>query len=503
MISAASIHPEIFIRADGNAAIGFGHLMRALAFASHAKQLTSVQLIIRNPDRIAQDACKFYGISLFDISNIQVEDEATFVGKMAGADHIVFLDGYQFSEAYQRDIKKSGCFLVCMDDHHDRLFVADCVINVAELLDPQLVKRIPNTRLVYGLKYALIRPEFSIGTENPIRLNQAFVCFGGGAETLPLIEKTLHALLISNLDFQQVLIVLNEKLIPEVQQLYESKFSKLPLKLLCNLSAIDIAQLMRQSKIGICSSSTVSLEARAVNLPIVAGYFVENQKGIYKSLLKNNEIPELGNLQEISVELLSGAIIQVVNHSNPNAESVLNPTKITHNYKRLIESWFVEMQFSMRKAVSEDVDLYFNWANNEDVRQNAVSSDPIIFDNHQRWFSSRINSQTTKLYVGLWKGTPVGQVRFDLHDNTWEIDYSVDPKYRNMGLGELLIRKGMCELLNEIQTDSTIVGLVKHQNIPSAEVFKKMHFKEGNSELRSGIELRSFTYSLSRQLLYL
>jgi hypothetical protein len=72
-----------------------------------------------------------------------------------------------------------------------------------------------------------------------------------------------------------------------------------------------------------------------------------------------------------------------------------------------------------------------------------------------------------------------------------------------MGLGELLIRKGMCELLNEIQTDSTIVGLVKHQNIPSAEVFKKMHFKEGNSELRSGIELRSFTYSLSRQLLYL
>lgn len=503
MIPVASIHPEIFIRADGNAAIGFGHLMRALAFATHAQHITSVRLIIRNADRIAQDACKFYGIDLFDISHIHEEDEAAFVGKMAGADHIVFLDGYQFSEAYQRAVKQSGCFLVCMDDHHDRLFVADCVINVSEIEDPILVSRNPNTRLVYGLKYALIRPEFSINTENPIRLNQAFVCFGGGVETLSLIEKTLHALLISNLEFQQVLIVLNEKLVPEVRQLHKSKFPQLPLELLSNLSAIEIAHFMRQAQVGICSSSTVSLEARAVNLPIVTGYFVENQKGIYNSLLKNNEIPALGNLQDISADFLSDKIVQVVNKTLPNSESVLNSNKIAYNYNRLIRSWFVELQFSMRKAVNDDIELYFEWASNEEVRQNAVSSDPIIFENHQRWFSSRINSQTTKLYVGSWNCFPVGQVRFDLHDNLWEIDYSVDPKYRNLGFGELLIRQGMAELLAETRTDLTIVGMVKHQNIPSAEVFKKNHFTEDNVEFRNGVELRSFKYRLSAQLLSL
>jgi len=503
MGTAASNHPEIFIRADGNAAVGFGHLMRALAFAAHAKEITSVRLLIRNPDQIAQDACKFYQVPLHDISHILIDDEASFVGELAGPNQIVFLDGYQFSESYQRIIKQSGCFLVCMDDHHDRLFVADCVINISEIDDPRLVQRIPNTRLVYGLKYALIRPEFSMNAENSNRLNHAFVCFGGGAETLPLIEKTMQALSISNLKFQQTVIVLNEKLVPQVKDLHKRKFSDLPLELLWNLSAIEIASLMRNSKVGICSSSTVSLEARALGLPIVAGYFVANQKGIYNSLLKNNEVPELGNLQETSAELLSEVLIRLINRPVQHSDSVLNSKKIAHNYKRLIQSWFFEIKFSIRKAVDTDVELYFQWANNDEVRQNAVSSEPIVFENHLSWFSSRINSQTSRLYVGLWNGFAVGQIRFDLHNNSWEIDYSVDSNHRNMGFGEMLIRKGMSELLSEFQTDLTIVGLVKSQNIPSAEVFKKMHFKEGNLELRNGIELRSFTYRLSCQLLSL
>jgi UDP-2,4-diacetamido-2,4,6-trideoxy-beta-L-altropyranose hydrolase len=503
MDSSVSIHPEIFIRADGNAVVGFGHLMRALAFAAHAKKITSVKLLIRNPDRIAQDACVFYGIPLVDISHVLVEEEAAFVGDLAGSDHVVFLDGYQFSEDYQRIVKRSGCFLACMDDHQDRFFVADCVINVAELFDSQLVNRMPNTRLVFGLKYALIRPEFSISIEKPNRSNQAFVCFGGGAETLPLIEKTLQALLISKIEFQQILIVLNEKLIPEVQQLHQNRFSELPLKLLFNLSALEISQLMRHARVGICSSSTVSLEARAVGLPIIAGFFVENQKGIYNSLLKNKEIPELGSLHEISAAFLSETLIRLVSNEIPNSDSILNSDKIAHNYNRLIQSWFVEMRFSMRKAADSDLELYYNWANNDEVRQNAVCSDPIIFENHQRWFSSRLESQISKLYVGLWNGLPIGQVRFDLHENSWEIAYSVDPNYRNMGFGELLIRKGMNELLAEIHADLTIVALVKYHNIPSVEVFKKLHYKEEQPELRSGIELRCFTYRLSSQLLYL
>ncbi len=498
-----TVSAEMFIRADGNSSIGFGHLMRALAFANHAKAILKVRLLIRNPDKIAQDACAHYGIQLQDISNIALDDEATYIGLLAGRGSVVFLDGYTFNSLYQQQVKESGCFLVCMDDHHDRVFWADCVINVAELEDPAKVFRKVATRLVYGLKYALIRPEFSINLETITKKDQVFVCFGGGAETLPLIEKTLKALSLSNLEFEQILVVLNEMLIPQVNDLHTSKFSELPLELLSNLSSNNMASLISNSRIGICSSSTVSLECRALGLPILSGYFVANQKGIYNSLIKNHEIPALGNLQEVSSAFLADSIIKLWNNCQDYAKSVLHPDQIQKQYQRLIQSWLVEMEFSIRKATANDVELYLDWANQPDVRLNAINSDPIIPENHRKWFASRVQSETTKLFVGEWNGISVGQIRFDLHNEAWEIDYSVDTNHRNMGIGELLIRKGMQELFLEIGENLLVVGLVKFNNLPSAEVFRKMHFSENQTETRSGIELSSFSYRLSSQLLSL
>ena len=494
---------EMFIRADGNSTIGFGHLMRALAFANHAKAISNVRLLIRNPDKIAQDACKHYEIQLLDISSIPLENEASYVGQLAGKGNIVFLDGYGFDELYQQQVKKSGCFLVCMDDHHDRMFLADCIINVAELDDPDKVLRKVSSRLVYGLKYALIRPEFSIHSERSSFKEQVFVCFGGGAETLPLIEKTLQALSLSDLGFEKILVVLNAKLIQQVKDLHINKFPELPLELLSNLSSSNIASMISNSRIGICSSSTVSLECRALGLPIISGYFVDNQKGIYNSLFKNHEIPALGNFQELSTEFLVKSIVNLWNNIKNYSKSILHPDQIHKQYLRLIQSWFVDMEFSIRKATNDDVEMYLNWANQSDVRLNAINSDPIIPENHRNWFASRVQSETTKLFVGLWKGIPVGQIRFELYNQAWEIDYSVDANHRNMGIGELLIRKGMQELLLEIGENLLVTGLVKQNNLASIEVFKKLYFSENQTETRSGIELSSFYYRLSSQLLSL
>jgi RimJ/RimL family protein N-acetyltransferase len=219
--------------------------------------------------------------------------------------------------------------------------------------------------------------------------------------------------------------------------------------------------------------------------------------------LNNNEIPVLGNLNEVESDFMASTISDLWDNLPFYSNSSLSYKNTQHTYHRLIHSWFTEMQFAIRAATPEDVELYLHWANQPDVRQSALNSEPILPENHRKWFASRLTSQCTKLYVGMIHNIPVAQLRFDLHDEIWEIDYSVDPDYRNRGIGEILIRKGMKQLLEEVNTDCIVVGLVKPTNLASAEVFKKLHFTQQKNVLRSEIELLCFHYALQRQLLSL
>lgn len=488
---------KVFIRADGNAQIGYGHLMRAMAFASHAKTLTEVSLIIRNPDEYAYQACFKYSIQFRDITDIEIEIEAKHLSELIPSRSILFIDGYQFDENYLRTASSKGAYLICVDDHHDRFFPSGCVINVAELEHPDRIKRGIGSKLVYGLNHALIRPEFEF--LNLQRESTIFMCFGGGAETKPLIEKSTNALIASRCSFENIQIVVNNYLKSELQQLFKINYPLIRVEILSQVEPEEMNRLMNTAMIGISSASTVSLECRTIGLPLIAGYFVENQKGIYHSLLINNEITGAGDLNTISERDLSELIRTQFSTllTVCKFDSILKPERIRENYLKLIQSCFIECDFKLRKAEEKDVLLYLNWANEPEVRMNAINNEPILEENHRKWFASRLSSKSTLLLVGIWQNEEVGQVRFEEYEGHWEIDYSVAPMHQKKGFGELLIRKGMEFLKIEHPSAEPIVGLVKPQNLSSLRVFRKLHFTEApEMELRDDIHLRSFSFSL-------
>ena len=69
------------------------------------------------------------------------------------------LDNYFFTTDYQRTIKEKGCCLVCVDDMHDKHYVADVVINHG-LTDESLFDVEPYTKLCLGGDWALLRHPF-------------------------------------------------------------------------------------------------------------------------------------------------------------------------------------------------------------------------------------------------------------------------------------------------------------------------------------------------------
>lgn len=125
-----------------------------------------------------------------------------------------------------------------------------------------------------------------------------------------------------------------------------------------------------------------------------------------------------------------------------------------------------------RKAIEADVKVLFDWANDLDVRQNAINSQLITWEVHEKWFQNRLESSTSKIFIFLIDEQPIGQVRFELEKNQWLIDYSIDKLYRGKGLGKLMLK----EILSYFKTREPIIAYVKIENIVSAKIFNSLDF---------------------------
>ena len=66
----------------------------------------------------------------------------------------------------------------------------------------------------------------------------------------------------------------------------------------------------------------------------------------------------------------------------------------------------------VRKPNENDLQLYFNWANDIDVRKNSYQSKEISLEQHSQWFLNKLNDESCTMYLfENHIGEPIGQVR--------------------------------------------------------------------------------------------
>lgn len=138
-----------------------------------------------------------------------------------------------------------------------------------------------------------------------------------------------------------------------------------------------------------------------------------------------------------------------------------------------------------RKAGLEDMLLYFEWANDDTVRQNAVNKKKIPLEDHAKWFSKKINTDETLMLLCLLDNVGVGQLRIDLHREKKEgiIDYSVDKSARGKGLGTGILREGKKYFFRG-HKDFVLIGMVNEKNSSSISAFRKAGYEESPEKIR-------------------
>jgi RimJ/RimL family protein N-acetyltransferase len=126
-----------------------------------------------------------------------------------------------------------------------------------------------------------------------------------------------------------------------------------------------------------------------------------------------------------------------------------------------------------RFADKDDVELYFNWANDEITRANSYNKELISYESHVGWFLKKVQSPDCFMYVFLNDDNPVGQVRIDKSESGDAlIGISVDINHRGKGYAPDMLMIASDDFLQK-NPDGRITAYVFIANEASYKSFLK------------------------------
>ena len=437
---------RIVFRADASESIGYGHFIRTLALADMLKENFDCSFATVNPTIYQQNeitkVCSCISLSID--SHFK-----TFMELLTG-EEIVVLDNYFFDTEYQRHIKEKGCLLVCIDDAHNKHYVADVVINHG-LHDILLFSVEPYTKLCLGFKWALLRQPFLEEYDRKEylfneRLLRVVVCFGG-SDFNNFTEK-----IVSVLDtipsVSEIVAIVGDQY--NSSQLVKSEKVKYKYR----LSAQEIADIFHYSDMAFVSASTICLEALACGIPVAAGYYVDNQIEFYKELLTLDLIFPLGDLSYFNWKEICAKILKKREESRGPFHLNSVRERYNHLFRRLfdIRNYFVDgLAFvDYRNLSKEQSYLMWKLRNNDRIRCWMENQNSFSLEEHYA-FIEKLEQMKNKVYWCIFRGTEiVGSVNVSF-DGLLKVERGilVSPLCFNTSLGtklELAMEKVLIQM---------------------------------------------------------
>ncbi|WP_445735868.1 UDP-2,4-diacetamido-2,4,6-trideoxy-beta-L-altropyranose hydrolase [Mariniflexile sp.] len=484
---------KIVFRADGNSDTGLGHLYRLFALVEiYKKQFQFV--FVTKAASTKTIFPKDYPIS-FIPEDITVADEPIWLHQHFNpSEYLIIADGYQFKSNYQKQLKDEGYYLMYIDDLVEGKLYADVIVNHAANVDASNYQVQPYTSLALGTEYAILRPLFVKAAQTERRINvttNAFVCFGG-ADALDLSYKATKALLQTD-KIKSIHVVLGAAYKHSEIETLASQNAQV--KLYRNLDELALYNLMKSCHLAIAPSSTIVYELCSVKMPILSGYFIDNQISMYNALLQKGAIEGAGDLTTFTVEDFKAKLNIIINQKQVDhylkAQEKLFDGQSSNRFIKLLNDFMV----SFRKATKEDMMLVYNWSNDPLVRQNSYNTDEIDLGNHKKWFNQKIIDDKTLFLIALFDNQPAGVVRYEIKEGHTVVGILVAENFRGKKLSPSFLSESAKYYFK--QNHLPIFAYIKEENKASIKAFESAGYSFYKKE--SVKEIASFVYKLEKK----
>jgi len=502
-----TVPAALLVRADAGSQIGTGHLLRSLALArawqAAGGQVTFVSCCDVEPlrERIRASGAR---LALLSHPHPDPADLAVTLALLADtksqnpppAATWVALDGYQFDSTYQQALRDAGARLLVIDDlAHLGQYHADVLLNQnlgAQRLDYACN---PDTVLLLGCHYALLRPEFqrwsSFQRVTPNRVRRLLVTLGG-ADPHNLTGTVVAALSRLDLPRLEVKVLVgsaNLHLETVRRQIRRDPEATRPhIEMLTDVS--DVSELMAWADLAVSAAGSTCWELAFMQLPAVLLVLADNQETVARQVSAAGAATNLGWAERLTAEAIAEVLLKACRGRRRRANQSQAGRRLVdgHGAQRVVaviealDSSLPADQVTLRPATAEDAAPLWRLANDPAVRRAALASaDPIPLQSHLRWFKRRLASPGSCIWVLDFQGLVLGQVRYDQTDaQTAEIAISVAPAFRQRGLATKLLEM-TCPRASQRLGVRRLRAIIRQENLPSARTFAKAGFTKIDS----------------------
>jgi pseudaminic acid synthase len=150
-------------------------------------------------------------------------------------------------------------------------------------------------------------------------------------------------------------------------------------------------------------------------------------------------------------------------------------------------------KISFRLAESKDSELLFALRNDPSVLSQCIVPRPVEKDEHREWFLKVMANDQVKIFIILYAGTPVGQVRYDLKGGTGYVSISISSSYRGRGCAVEALKQTMSKI-RLMWGLTRFKALVKESNYASLRCFERAGFCLAGKERHGNVDFMSLEF---------
>lgn len=484
---------NIFVRVDSSISIGTGHVMRCLTLAGELRQKdANISFICRREgghliDLIEQKGYKVY--QLPGAINLRVDKELTqeILGAQPELVDWLIVDHYDLDIEWENSQRKYVGKIMVIDDLANRQH--DCDILLDQNYSPDESRYdglIPdNSVCLLGIKYALLRPQFRRIREN-LRIRNGevkrIIVFMGGSDPYNQTSKVIRAIEMLERDDIKTDVVIGSS------NTYRREIEKQVLtnpNITCHFNVENMAKMMADADLSIGAGGSSIWERCSAGLLSIIITVADNQVGVARELFRKGYIIYSGWYSNVTEQNLLEDLKFILRHPEIVLESSLRVAKLVDGQGAKRVSNYLSNNIEsirLRTVHPEDCRNIFEWRNHIDTRKHCFDSTPLVWDEHEQWFSTLLSSSNNMiLLIGEDKNGPVGVLRYDFRNNEACVSIYLVPGFLGMGIGNQMLKLGTKWIRENHPEVKNIIAEIKHQNIVSENTFKKAGFKKTSS----------------------